>query len=92
MSVSIQEFWRLLEESGLASATTCQNLKAEFGRLRGASIQGNAKTLSEWLIAENAISRFHSTILLAGRTGPFFYDEFKISDRVEGGQFYQWRV
>ena len=87
MSVSIQEFWRLLEESGLASATTCQNLKAEFGRLRGASIQGNAKTLSEWLIAENAISRFHSTILLAGRTGPFFYDEFKISDRVEGGQF-----
>lgn len=85
MGIPISEFWRLAAESRLLPPGQCQQLEQQFGHVKGAAAVGNARTLAEWLISQNVISRYQSTILLAGRPGPFFYGEYKIYDRVEAG-------
>lgn len=85
MSISIPDFWRLILESQLLPPAECQRLGQQFGYVKGAAVQGNAITLAEWLVSQNVISRYQSKILLAGRPGPFGYEEYKIYDRLEAG-------
>ena len=85
MSVSVEQFWQLLSSSQLFTPQQCQQLVASFDQVKGASQQGNAKTLSEWLISQNYISRYQATVLLAGQPGPFYYGDYKVYDRVEEG-------
>ena len=86
MSVSIPEFWKLVIDSRLLTLGDCQKLGEQFGHVKGAAVQGNARTLSEWMISENTISRYQATILLAGRPGPFDYGDYRIYDRFESGR------
>lgn len=85
MSVAIPEFWKLVIESRLLTAEQCGKLGADFGHVKGAANQSNARTLAEWLVSRNALSRYQSTVLLAGRAGPFYYGDYRVYDRVEGG-------
>ena len=85
MTLPIPDFWRLVIESQLLPAEECQRLGQQFGHGEGAAAQGNARTLAEWLMSQNIISRYQSTILLGGRAGPFIYGDYKIYDRTEGG-------
>jgi hypothetical protein len=85
MPVSIPEFWQLLLESQLVSADQCQQLIASFGQVKGAVTQGNARTLAEWLISRGVVTRYQTMVLMAGRSGPFFYGEYKLYDRLESG-------
>jgi len=85
MSTSIAEFWKLLEKSRLVGPEHCHALAQQFGQLKGVSQQGNAQTLAEWLVAQQAISRYQAKVLLAGKSGPFFYDNYVLFDRVADG-------
>ncbi len=85
MAVSIHEFWKLLVDSRLLTRTQCEQLSQEFGSVKGAAVQGNSRTLAEWLIAQNVLSRYQARVLLAGQPGPFHYGEYKVHDRIEGG-------
>ena len=86
MSVSIGDFWRLLAESRLLAPEQCRQLAEDFAQVKGAAEQASAKTLGEWLVARNVLSKYQATILLAGRPGPFLYGKYKVYDRVEKGQ------
>ena len=86
MSVSIGDFWRLLAESRLLTHEQCRQLAEDFAQVKGAAAQASARTLGEWLVARNVLSKYQATILLAGRAGPFLYGEYKVYDRVEKGQ------
>jgi serine/threonine-protein kinase len=86
MSISIPNFWALLQESRLLTPEQCQQLAADFGHMKGANDQPTAKPLAEWLVARNVLSRYQTMILLAGRPGPFFYGDYKVYDRVEKGR------
>ena len=86
MSVSIPAFWNLLEESRLLSVEQTRQLTGEFSQVKGAADQGNAKSLAEWLVARNILSRYQSTIFLAGRSGPFLYGDYNVYDRVDRGR------
>ncbi len=86
MSISIPEFWKLLIDSRLLTAGQCQALGAEYGRVKGAAAQGNVKTLVQWLISRNALTKYQAAILQAGRSGPFHYGDYKVYDRVENGR------
>jgi len=86
MSIPIPVFWSLLKESRLLAAEQCQQLAADFGQVKGASDQSNARTLAEWLVARNVLSRYQTMILLAGRPGPFHYGDYKVYDRIEKGR------
>ena len=86
MLVSISEFWKLAVDSGLLTTQQCQGLGQQFGGVKGAELQGNARTLSEWLISEQSITRFQADILLDGHAGPFYYGDYKIGERVQLGE------
>ena len=86
MSISIADFWKVLEASRLLAPEQVQQLAAEFGLIKGAGEQASGKTAAEWLVTRNVLSRYQATILRAGRPGPFYYGEYKVYDRVEGGR------
>ncbi|HTN76209.1 MAG TPA: serine/threonine-protein kinase, partial [Pirellulaceae bacterium] len=85
MAVTIPDFWKLVVESRLLSAEQCQKLAADFTHVKGAADQGNSKTLGEWLVARNALSRYQTMVLMAGRAGPFYYGDYRVYERVEQG-------
>jgi serine/threonine protein kinase len=86
MAISFPDFWKLIIESHLFTADQCQQLSAQYGHQAGAAGQGNAKSLAEWLVSQNVLSRYQASIILGGRSGPFFYGEYKIYDRIENGR------
>ena len=90
MSISIPEFWKLVIESRLLAAEQCQQLAVSYGHVKGAAEQGTAKSIAEWLISINAISKYQADIVLAGRAGPFVYGEYKVYDRVLRDRLAGW--
>ncbi|MCI0361229.1 MAG: hypothetical protein L0211_22335, partial [Planctomycetaceae bacterium] len=87
MSVTIPAFWQLLQDSRLLGHEQCRQLAADFAQVKGAfDAKGSAKTLAEWLVSRNILSKYQTTILLAGRAGPFLYGEYKVYDRIEKGR------
>ncbi len=82
MSVSIADFWKLATDSRLLAPSDCEQLEAAFAHVKGATEQGNANTLAQWLVAQGSLSRFQSQTLLAGRAGPFIYGEYCVYDRI----------
>jgi eukaryotic-like serine/threonine-protein kinase len=86
VSVSIAEFWKLLAQSRLLSPEQCRQLEADFGQVKGAAAQGNAKTVAQWCTARNILTEYQATIFLAGRHGPFFFGDYKVYDRVDRGR------
>ncbi len=85
MALSVSDIWKLLEQSKLLTSAQCQHLSVSFAALPGAA-NASGKTLAEWLVRQNVLSKYQAVILLAGRTGPFFYGDYKIYDRLEGGR------
>ena len=86
MALAVADFWKLVIESKLLSPAQCQQYAAEFGQVKGAANQSTAGTLAEWLIAQNILSRYQATILLAGKNGPFEYGDYRVYDRLGGGR------
>ena len=86
MSVTIPAFWQLLADSRLHPRELCDSLAADFAQVKGAGDQASARTLAEWLVSRNVLSKYQATILLAGRAGPFQYGEYKVYDRVDKGR------
>jgi len=84
--MSNADFWRVLGESRLLAPEQVTQLAADFREFKGAGEQASGKTIAEWLVARNVLSRYQSTILLAGRPGPFYYGDYKVYDRVESGR------
>jgi len=85
MPIPIPDFWRLVIDSRLLSPDDCGKLGEEFGRVKGAARQGNSRTLAEWLISRNVLSRYQAAVILGGKAGPFFYGDYQVYDRITAG-------
>jgi eukaryotic-like serine/threonine-protein kinase len=86
VSVSIPDFWKLLAASRLQSQERVQQLAVEFAQSSTAA-PANAKPLAQWLVTNKKLSRYQATVLLAGRSGPFFFGDYRVHDRLEQGRF-----
>ncbi len=86
MSVAIPEFWTLVVQSGILSPQQCQPLAGQYGQMQGASPDGPADALAEWLVAQRAISYYQAMVLLAGHPGPFLFGDYIVYDRTEEGR------
>lgn len=86
MALAVADFWKLVIESQLLTAPQCQQYAEEFGRVKGAASQATAATLAEWLIAQNIISRYQATVILAGKSGPFAFGDYRVYDRLDRGR------
>lgn len=87
MAISVSEFWKLAIESRLLDGEQCQLLATRWGHVKGAADQSNAKTLADWLVATNVLSKYQTRILLAGHPGPFQYGDYEVYDRLDQGLF-----
>lgn len=87
---AVMDFWRLAVQSRLLTADQGKELAREYlsmsGAAGGAPGQGNAKTLAEWLVSRNIISRYQAKVLLAGKAGPFQYGDYQVYDRESSGR------
>lgn len=90
MSIALADFWKLLKESRLLAPEQVDSLIADFASVKGGGEQGNSRTVAEWLVSRNVLSRYQTTILLAGRAGPFYYGDYKVYDRVDKGRMAGW--
>ena len=86
MPVAITDFWRLLEESQLLSGEQVRQLAVAYGQAVVSPNAGDPQRLADWLIKTNVLSKYQTTILLAGRPGPFLFGEYTVYDRVESGR------
>jgi len=83
--MSLKDFWKTVIESRLLTREQCQALHKEYTASQPA--QSSAQTLAEWLVEKRSLSRYQTKILLAGRSGPFFYGDYRVYDRIAQGQF-----
>ncbi len=86
MPISTDDFWKLAAVSGLLPPERCRALHAEFAGLKGAATQANARSLGEWLVATDVLSRYQVSVLASGRPGPFVFGDFTIVERIDGGR------
>ncbi len=84
MAASIPELWQLLLDSRLVTAEHGRQLMASFSQVPGAAASG-PRTLAEWLISRGVLTRYQSLVLLAGRSGPFLYGDYRLYDRLDSG-------
>lgn len=85
MALSVSDLWKLLVQSRLLTEEQCRQLSIGFSAIPGAA-DAPGKTLAEWLVRQNVLSKYQAVILLASRAGPFFYGDYKIYDRLESGR------
>lgn len=85
MTLSIPDFWNLATESRLLTTHEVEQLAIAFSQVKGATAQANARTLAEWLIARNVVSRYQAHLLLTGQRGPFWFGDYKVYDHVDSG-------
>ncbi len=86
MPISTDDFWKLAAASGLLPPERCRALQAEFAALKGAATQANARSLGEWLVATDVLTRYQVSVLASGRPGPFVFGDFVIIERIESGR------
>ncbi len=78
MSLSADQFWRLAADSQLADEREWSNWRAEcqagFAQERGPTAQQAA----EWLVKQRHLTSYQARRLLAGKSGPFQFGEYRI--------------
>jgi hypothetical protein len=90
VSVSITDFWKLLAESRLLTLDKVRELARQFERLPPDKRKEGAVAAANWLVQQHALTRYQARVLLAGRSGPFFYGDYKVDERVEIGGLTGW--
>lgn len=83
MSPTTAELWKLAVDSRLLSADDCRRLDAAFAQ-SGVNGEATAQSLADWLIRQQAITRYQAKVLLARRPGPFLYGDYKVQERLDG--------
>lgn len=86
MSIPIKDFWKLAVDGRLVSVDEARQLHGSFARMPGASKQGNAVVLAEWLVSSGVMTRYQTQLLLGGNAGPFVFGEFKLREPAGAGR------
>jgi len=87
MQLTIAQFWKLLTDSRLVTAEAGQQLQLEFARSHAGATANDPHAIGSWLVEKQVLTPYQSTILLNGHSGPFFYGDYRVQDRVTTGRF-----
>jgi serine/threonine protein kinase len=83
--MSLSDFWKLLADSRLLSAAHVQRLATDFQKEKPPS-DHTVKTAAQWLMDLRAISKYQAQVLVTGKTGPFFFGDYKLYERIDKGR------
>ena len=84
MAGSVQQFWQMVVRSGLHDEAACREFADAYFQAKESG-KTSGQSLPEWLVASKALTRYQAKILIAGRPGPFVFDEYVVNDRIEAG-------
>ncbi len=84
MSVPLDDFWKLTAESQLIPVEKYRELRVRFRHLRGAAGRANARAAASWLVNQKVLTTYQAQVLLAGRSGPFTFGDYRIRNRLLG--------
>ena len=84
MALTVQEFWQSIVASGLHDEESCRRLADRFAGARESGQIARGVSLPEWMLAQQAMTRYQAKVLLAGTPGPFVYGDYLVTDRLEG--------
>ena len=87
MALTIAQFWKLLLDSQLVTTEKWQQLQLDFARSEQGSTTNDPHAIGHWLVSNQVLSAYQSTILLNGHSGPFFYGDYRVQDRITQGRF-----
>src|SRR4029079_4510731 len=74
----------------LLSPARCRELHAEYKSLKGAAQHADARSLAQWLAASGVLTRYQAAQLAAGRSGPFVFGDYTITERIDSGRLAPW--
>ena len=80
MATDVQQFWKLLAQSKLYPQDRLRQFM-ETARPLSSELT-TAKLLAKWLVEKSAITRYHASILLAGRAGPFVFGDYVVTGKT----------
>ena len=83
--MSVADFWTLLVKSSLLTGDECRQL-AETWRTSSPAAADDLQQTVKWLVQSRNITRYQAKVLLRGQPGPFFYGDYRVSERVESGR------
>ncbi len=84
---SVPDFWKLVAQSQLYSSEQCRKLHSQYSQQHDGNPPNHPQSLAQWLVSRNFLTRYQAKVLLAGRAGPFFYGDYKLTDRAGDAPF-----
>ncbi|MBT4844465.1 MAG: protein kinase [Planctomycetaceae bacterium] len=87
------EFWKLLQESGLLPSEQLSDLHNKYQATASAETSdadGDVNSVAKWLVKQQAITVYQSRILLKGRKGPFQFGHYQVQNRMSAGPIKGW--
>lgn len=76
-------FWNRLHESRLLPKQRLQQLYQDFTKSGAAA---DPQSTAHWLAAQGAITKYQAQVLVSGKSGPFFFGEYVLTDRATSGR------
>ena len=76
VTLDIDQFWKLISDSQLLHENQIDAVKSKWPDLNAAQVAKN-------MVADNVISDLHSSVLLAGHSGPFFFGRYLITEKID---------
>ncbi|HXG10456.1 MAG TPA: serine/threonine-protein kinase [Gemmataceae bacterium] len=83
--ISMEGFTALLARSRLLSAEQFREVQQRWAAEAGASA-GDAGAFCQWLVAGNYLTEYQAAMLLRGHADHFFFDQYKLLDRIGRGR------
>jgi len=74
-----------MAQSRLLNAAQIQHYQAGIMQARPGAVS-DPGGISQWLVEQNALSAYQVKVLLAGKSGPFFFGDYRVYDRIDNGR------
>lgn len=87
MAVTASEFWNLLADSQLLAPRDLQRYQQTFREMKQPdAASDSSRVVAQWLISEAALTPYHCDVLRAGRSGPFLFGDYRLTERYTTGR------
>ena len=91
MSVSVNDFWNRISDSGLADSNQCRTWAVEYVQGHGGP-PTSAKALAKWLIDSGQLTVFQAQALLGGSDQPLVVGNYTLREPFDKAPLKSWFV
>ncbi|WP_417750064.1 hypothetical protein [Rosistilla oblonga] len=89
MSVSVNDFWNRITNSGLADAAQCRVWAVSYAQSKGAP-PISAKDLAKWMIGAGELTLFQAKHLLSGSSQRLVFERYALTEPVDSPPLSRW--